>query len=432
MKKLFYLLLVLLCVSCNSQNNLVQRIAVVDFNAGVGISQQDVDGIAAIFNTYFSPEGYTFVERTTVKSILREQNFQKGKLTEREMVKLGELLNVQKLVIGDVNIVDGEYNLDVRVVDVESGEIAAKEGATWRQNDTYRGLMQGVASRLARQIEPSKAPVVHQAQTRDSVAVILGYLKVFPNELGTFPANPTTVIEQINKQAMHDYDTWRLPYDEELALLRANGMIDDSAYMTTSNSSGSGIVLLVTDATETYSAKQDRLNQERIQAEKQAQALAQAQRDAEARRLRDIQEGRGNNGVYEVGYYYNRNGKQGVVFEVSDGGRHGKIVSLKEAKLEWEAARQWCKDLGSGWILPTVSELKSIYRNRLAINDMMFQKDAEDIKTGYYWSREEDGSSYAWKVCMSDGYTYKDIKDGISKCLRTKNDLISVRAVSAF
>ncbi|MBE6203019.1 MAG: serine/threonine protein kinase, partial [Rikenellaceae bacterium] len=31
---------------------------------------------------------------------------------------------------------------------------------------------------------------------------------------------------------------------------------------------------------------------------------------------------------YKVGDYYNENGKEGVVFEVSDDGRHGKIVSL--------------------------------------------------------------------------------------------------------
>lgn len=414
MKKLFYLLLVLLCVSCNSQNNLVQRIAVVDFNAGVGISQQDVDGIAAIFNTYFSPEGYTFVERTTVKSILREQNFQKGKLTEREMVKLGELLNVQKLVIGDVNIVDYEYNLDVRVVDVESGEIAAKEGATWRQDASYRGLMQGLASRLAKQIEPKQAPKEpHQPMVRDSVAVVLGYLKVFPNELGEFTGNPTTVIAQVNKQAMHDYDTWRLPYDEELVLLRANGMIDNSAYMTTSNSSGSGIVLLVTDATETYSEKQSRLAEQ-----------AQAQKDAEARRLRDIPEGRGNNGVYKVGYYYNRNGKQGVVFEVSDGGRHGKIVSLKETKLNWEDARLWCKNLGSGWVLPNRDELKEIYYNRKKINDMMLQKGVEDVKAAAYWSREEYGFNGARLVYLSDGSGGTSSYD--------KFDDYYVRAVSAF
>ena len=368
MKKLFYLLLVLLCVSCNSQNNLVQRIAVVDFNAGVGISQQDVDGIAAIFNTYFSPEGYTFVERTTVESILREQNFQKGKLTEREMVKLGELLNVQKLVIGDVNIVDYEYNLDVRVVDVESGEIAAKEGATWRQEASYRGLMQGLASRLAKQIEPKQAPKEpHQPMVRDSVAVVLGYLKVFPNELGEFTGNPTTVIAQVNKQAMHDYDTWRLPYDEELVLLRANGMIDDSAYMTTSNSSGSGIVLLVTDATETYSEKQNRLAEEQ-----QRRNAAQA-----------VKQGLGYNGVYKVGYYYNRNGKEGVVFEVSDGGRHGKIISLSDSYCKWREAHKWCSAIGA-YRLPTKEELVTIYK--LKENDSFRSGLKSANAAGINWS----------------------------------------------
>lgn len=50
-----------------------QRIAVVDFNAGVGISQADVDGISAIFYTYFSPQGYTLVERTRIDKIIDEQ-----------------------------------------------------------------------------------------------------------------------------------------------------------------------------------------------------------------------------------------------------------------------------------------------------------------------------------------------------------------------
>lgn len=42
------------------------RIAVLDFNAGVRVKQSDVDGLSAIFNTYFSPQGYTVVERTRV------------------------------------------------------------------------------------------------------------------------------------------------------------------------------------------------------------------------------------------------------------------------------------------------------------------------------------------------------------------------------
>ncbi|MBO5018726.1 MAG: hypothetical protein J6C56_07695 [Alistipes sp.] len=51
--------------------------------------------------------------------------------------------------------------------------------------------------------------------------------------------------------------------------------------------------------------------------------------------------------VYNVGDYYNEDGKEGVVFEVWDGGRHGKIVSLDETKAPWDSRVNW--DSANGW-----------------------------------------------------------------------------------
>lgn len=129
-----------------------QRIAVLDFNAGAGVSQADVDGISAIFNTYFSPKGYTLVERTQIDRVIDEQRFQRESLTQSQMVRIGEILNVSKVVIGDVNMVMNQYNVDVRVVNVESGTIAAKDGATWSPGSSYRAMMSGLGARLANQI----------------------------------------------------------------------------------------------------------------------------------------------------------------------------------------------------------------------------------------------------------------------------------------
>ncbi len=39
---------------------------------------------------------------------------------------------------------------------------------------------------------------------------------------------------------------------------------------------------------------------------------------------------------YKVGDFYNENGKQGIVFEVDESGRHGKIVSMVESSLLFE------------------------------------------------------------------------------------------------
>jgi len=86
------------------------------------------------------------------------------------------------------------------------------------------------------------AGLTMQAQ---DVVVLYGYLKVFPNDLGTFDAEPKTVIARLNEQQQYGYGTWRLPTNEELQLMRGSDVIGDGAYMTKENKRG--IVRLVTD-----------------------------------------------------------------------------------------------------------------------------------------------------------------------------------------
>lgn len=171
MKKIILLFAALTTIATVS----AQRVAVLDFNAGTGVSQADVDGISSIFNTYFSPDGYTLVERTSIDRVIDEQNFQRGKMTQSQMVRVGEILNVSKVVIGDVNIVMGQYNIDVRVVNVESGTISAKDGVTWSPGSSYRTMMSGLASRLANQIaiNPTAQPTSYTSETYEVGDIII-------------------------------------------------------------------------------------------------------------------------------------------------------------------------------------------------------------------------------------------------------------------
>ncbi len=114
MRKLYLLLTAMFMLNVSAFS---QRIAVIDFNAGVGISQADVDGISAIFNTYFSPAGYTLVERGRIDRVIDEQQFQRGKLTEQQMVKVGQILNI---------------SLATRL----AGKIAIKQGSTVLPNQS--------------------------------------------------------------------------------------------------------------------------------------------------------------------------------------------------------------------------------------------------------------------------------------------------------
>ena len=176
--------------------------------------------------------------------------------------------------------------------------------------------------------------------------------------------------------------------------------------------------------------------------------------------------------IYKVGDYYNENGKEGVVFEVSADGRSGKIVSMKQSAkdLQWSSdsaerkrligadsktdgaynmakvkaitgwrdkypAFKWCADLGEGWYLPSIEELKTFTLNDAvhdAVNRTLMARGGTKLcdrgEWKWYWSSTEknyklsSGEFCAWGVDMSYGYTY-DLG---------KNDDNYVRAVSAF
>lgn len=249
-----------------------QRIAIFDFNAGAGVKQNDVDGISAIFNTYFEPKGAEIIERTRVDRLLQEHKFQKSKFTTSDMVAMGEQLNASLIVVGDVNIVMEQYNVDIRVVNVQTGTVVAKDGISFDKNTSYRGTMQQLGERLAKKMEleiekinieskPGKPESKgggkqlpknmttsitedNSKRERTDVVVLHGYLKLYPEDLGEFHGKPYDLIGNINKEESYGYDSWRLPTQEELDLIRSNGYLSGLKYMTQSDPRG--VLLLVT------------------------------------------------------------------------------------------------------------------------------------------------------------------------------------------
>ena len=162
---------------------------------------------------------------------------------------------------------------------------------------------------------------------------------------------------------------------------------------------------------------------------------------------------------YKVGDYYNEGGKEGVVFEVSDGGRHGKIVSLDVVLLQWCTTEQynkdivvgvssttdgkantdrvmarsdsdeylafvWCRAMGRDWYLPAKDEFKSISAAKEKINVTLKRLGKKELVGGFvtHWSSSENNGLWAWFVYVRNGDTYCNLKS----CDRY------VRAVSAF
>ena len=403
MKKLFSLCLIcLLAVSA-----MAQRAAVMEFKAGVGISQADVDGISGIFTTYFRPAGYTMIERTQIDRIIEEQRMQRSAMTESQMVRVGQLLNLSKIVIGDVNIVMGQYNVDVRVINVESGTIAATEGATFA-GSSYREVMKNLAQKLAGQIAISAGPTVSAQsssssptpKTRTKVETVYGYLHVFPNELGVFQSHPNSVIANINNQGLHGYDEWRVPTNEELSLLRANGYLSGAQYMTKENASG--MVLLVTtgkSVAEKEAIRAEQARQAEIARQKEAERQAELARQ---RRQELLSQGLVDLGLPSGTLWKNANeGGDYVRYTYNEAvSRFGNKLPTKQQLEELKNKCTWTWT-GNGYkvIGPNGNSIllpASGYRN---CNGGVYDVG----KSGTYWSSTPNDSYFAWSLDFFSG-----------------------------
>jgi hypothetical protein len=129
-------------------------------------------------------------------------------------------------------MVAGEFNLDVRIVDVESGEVVSTAGVTKTTSKTYRDLMPQLANDLSSKLIGSSE------NNGNGIVKLLGYLYVFPEELGRFsPFETEEVVKNVNSRKLFGYNDWRLPTKSELQLIYNNrnkieGLDYESIYMS--------------------------------------------------------------------------------------------------------------------------------------------------------------------------------------------------------
>jgi hypothetical protein len=130
--------------------------------------------------------------------------------------------------------------------------------------------------------------------------------------------------------------------------------------------------------------------------------------------------------TYKVGDLYDVDGKRGVVFDVSEDGKHGTIIALTQPEgiMTWYKAMAWGKQLNDGWYIPSHKELLALLSVRDVVNEKL-QEVGQRLtmhSSYFYWSTTEFDKHCMWVVCMmtgSSGGSYK------------KNPF-NVRAVSKF
>ncbi|MGB7568773.1 MAG: CsgG/HfaB family protein [Chitinivibrionales bacterium] len=102
----------------------IPDIAVLELD-GNGIAATDLGGLSNRLRTeLFNTGKFTVIERSKMNEILKEQGFQQSGCTITECaVQIGQLIGVQKMVLGSVDKVMELYSVNLRMVDVKSGKI---------------------------------------------------------------------------------------------------------------------------------------------------------------------------------------------------------------------------------------------------------------------------------------------------------------------
>lgn len=174
MKKIYLLIMLLLAFAMvATAQNKKMKIAVMDFKAGVGVNANEVEGLSdMLINTLYESGKFSIVERSQINQVLKEQKFQASELTNEQLAQVGRILGVESVLIGTVNFLaehknldgsmTGEYNVDVRAVDVESGEVVTTAGAAKSSGSTYRAMMERIGRQLAANLMDEEPVLVRQ------------------------------------------------------------------------------------------------------------------------------------------------------------------------------------------------------------------------------------------------------------------------------
>jgi curli biogenesis system outer membrane secretion channel CsgG len=129
------------------------NVAIADLRAE-NVSSGDAAVMADLMRSELVKTGsFNVIEKQNMEKVLSEHAFQQtGCTTEECAVKLGKLLNVQRMAVGSFGKLLDSYFLNIRVVNVETGEVIFGDSVEGTTVSQLKIGVRDLAGRLARQI----------------------------------------------------------------------------------------------------------------------------------------------------------------------------------------------------------------------------------------------------------------------------------------
>ncbi|MFC2061225.1 CsgG/HfaB family protein [Elusimicrobiota bacterium] len=157
MKKALILIFIFTLSASNIFAAKKETIAVMDFE-GQNVSAMDATVVTGFLRTALVNDKYFNVtERKSMEKVLAEQGFQQtGCTTQDCAVKIGNLLNVQKIIIGNLSKLGNTYYVTANIVDVETGEIVISDRVKSQTQAELDYAMESLAKRIVAKAKGKK------------------------------------------------------------------------------------------------------------------------------------------------------------------------------------------------------------------------------------------------------------------------------------
>ena len=117
----------ILIIAILSHGNLNAKeisIAILELT-GNGLTKNELSGLTnRLQSEIFKTEKFSIIERAQINEILKEQGFQQSGCTNTECaVEIGQVIGVNKIILGSIDKIANIYALNLRIVDVATAKI---------------------------------------------------------------------------------------------------------------------------------------------------------------------------------------------------------------------------------------------------------------------------------------------------------------------
>ena len=153
-------------ITAHAQEGGQLKIAVLDLKAGTGVTHQDADGFSNVLTTYLlDKKKFQITERLEVEKQVKAMNFQKTDISTSQIVEIGKMLGVKKILAGGVSFGMNQHKIELRIIDIEKGIVSSTTDITIAQGTDYREPLKTLADNVTQKLKNANISSRIPAQT---------------------------------------------------------------------------------------------------------------------------------------------------------------------------------------------------------------------------------------------------------------------------